>query len=725
MKQVLQSQRRGELRLAEVPAPACGAGGVLVSTRCSVISAGTERMLVELGKKSLLGKARARPDLVRKVVDTVRARGLRATAEQVFARLDEPVPLGYSASGEVVEAGRGAAELEPGDRVAIAGAGYANHAEFNFVPRNLCAKIPEGVSYADAAFATIGAIALQGVRQAQPLIGERVVVIGLGLIGLLTVQILKANGCAVLGVDPDEERAALATRLGADAAVSSGADRACAVFTGGYGADAVIIAAATPSSQPIEQAAELSRHKGRVVAVGLVGMQVPRDPFYRKELDLRLAMSYGPGRYDPDYEERGNDYPFPYVRFTEQRNLESFLYLVQQNRVTPAALVTHRLPFADALDAYALIEGKLPAESSLDRKYLGILLEYPEGARLERTVRRADDRATGAHGGDVGVGFIGAGSFARGVLLPQIVKAGAARLTAVCTSTGRSAAQTAERFRFAVVTTDAGEVLERADTGAVFIATRHGSHAALVAAALRAGKHVFVEKPLCIRETDLAEVERALQDARGAGFEPCLMMGFNRRFSPHARALQAAFRDRGTPMVVNYRVNADVIPPESWLHDPEEGGGRIIGEGCHFVDFCTALIGSDPVAVMANSIASDSRDVVAHDSAVITVQYADGSLATIQYLALGNRALAKERCEVFADGRSAVMDDFRTTRFYGGGRSMHGKQAKGFAEEIDAFLTVCRDGGPWPISWPAIAATHRVCFGAVRSLETGTMVAVG
>ena len=725
MKQVLQSQRKGELRLAEVPVPACGAGGVLVRTRSSVISAGTERMLLDLGKKSLLGKARARPDLVRKAVDTVRARGFRATAEQVFAKLDEPVPLGYSASGEVVEAGPGAGELQPGDRVAIAGAGYASHAEFNFVPRNLCAKMPEGVSYADAAFATIGAIALQGVRQAQPLIGERVVVIGLGLIGLLTVQILKANGCAVLGVDPDEGRAALAIKLGADVAVSSDAGTACAAFTAGHGADAVIIAAATPSSQPIEQAAELSRHKGRVVAVGLVGMQVPRDAFYRKELDLRLAMSYGPGRYDPDYEERGNDYPFGYVRFTEQRNLESFLYLVQQKRVTPSALVTHRLPFADALDGYALIEGTLLAESTLDRRYLGILLEYPEDVPCERTVRRAEDRAEGSRGSDVGVGLIGAGSFARSVLLPQIVKAGGARLTAVCTSTGRSAAQTAERFKFAVATTDAGEVLERADTAAVFIATRHGSHASLVAAALRAGKHVFVEKPLCIRETDLDEVERALQDARGAGSEPCLMVGFNRRFSPHARALQEAFRDRGTPMIVNYRVNAGVVPAESWLHDPEEGGGRIIGEACHFVDFCTALIGSDPVSVTANSIASDARNVVPHDSSVITIQYADGSLATIQYLALGHRTLSKERCEVFADGRSAVMDDFRTTRFHGGGRSLRGKQAKGFAEEIDAFLSVCRDGGPWPISWADIAATHRVCFGAVRSLETGTMVDVG
>ena len=725
MKQVLRSARRGELWLAEVPAPACEAGGVLVSTRCSVISAGTERMLLELGKKSLLSKARARPDLVKKVAATVRKRGVRATAEQVFAKLAEPVPLGYSASGKVIEAGRGAAGLQPGDRVAIAGAGYANHAEFNFVPRNLCAKVPAGVSHADAAFGTVGAIALQGVRQAQPLIGERILVIGLGLIGLLTVQILKANGCAVLGVDPDEERAALAAALGADVAVSSGADTACATFTGGYGADAVIIAAATPSSAPIEQAAEMSRHKGRVVAVGLVGMQVPRDAFYRKELDLRLAMSYGPGRYDPDYEERGNDYPFPYVRFTEQRNMESFLYLVQQKRVTPSALVTHRLPFSDALDAYALIEGTLPAESPMDRKYLGIVLEYPDDARPERTVRRTEEGAARSLEGDVGVGFIGAGAFARGVLLPQIVKAGGSRLTAVCTNTGRSADQTSERFGFAVATTDARKVLERADTAAVFIATRHGSHAGLVAAALRAGKHVFVEKPLCVAEAGLDEVESALQDARGDGFEPCLMVGFNRRFSTHAGALQAAFRGRGTPMVVNYRVNAGVVPAESWLHDPEEGGGRIIGECCHFVDFCTALIGSDPVSVVAISIGSDARDVVPQDSSVITIRYADGSLATIQYLALGHRALTKERCEVFADGRSAVMDDFRTTRFHGGGRRLRGKQAKGFAEEIDAFLSVCRDGGPWPIPWSGIAATHRVCFGAVRSLETGTMVDVG
>ena len=725
MKQILQSYRTGELWLAEVPAPACGPGGALVRTRYSVISAGTERMFLALAKKSLLGKARARPDLVAQVLRKVQAEGVRATVEQVFTKLDEPIPLGYSASGEVVEAGRAAAALQPGDRVALAGAGYATHAEFNFVPRNLCAKIPARVSYADAAFATVGAVALQGVRQAQPLLGERIAVIGLGLIGLLTVQILKANGCAVLGVDLDEERVALARTLGADLAVSADPAAACTAFTAGRGADAVIITAATPSNEPIEQAADLSRPQGRVVAVGVVGMDVPRDAFYRKELDLRLARSYGPGRYDPDYEERGNDYPFSYVRFTEQRNMESFLYLVQQGSVTPAALVTHRLSFADALDAYALIEGKLPADSTLERTYLGVLLEYPEHSPLARTVRGPGVQVTGSGRGDIGVGCIGAGSFARGVLLPYLVKQGGIRLTGVCTSTGRSAQQAAERFKFGHATTDPTQLLEDADTDAVFIATRHNSHATLVAAALRAGKHVFVEKPLCIREIELEDVERALQNARAAGHESCLMVGFNRRFSPHARALQAAFKDRTTPMVVNYRVNAGAIPAESWIQDPAEGGGRIIGEGCHFVDFCTALIGSETVAVMANSISSDRRDVVAKDSVVITIQYADGSLATIQYLAEGHRALAKDRCEVFAGGRSAVMDDFRTTKFYGGGTNIRGKQAKGFTEELRAFIEVCCSGGRWPISWESLINTHRTCFGAIRSLATGTPVTVG
>ena len=722
MKQILQSYRTGELWLAEVPVPACGRGGVLVRTRSSVVSAGTEGTLLALAKKSLIGKARARPDLVRQVIKKVRVEGIKPTMEKVFAKLDEPIALGYSAAGDVLEAGREAVGLKPGDRVAMAGAGYASHAEFNFVPANLCARIPDGVSYADAAFATVGAIALQGVRQAQPLIGERVAVIGLGLLGLLTVQILKANGCAVLGIDLDEERVALAEQLGADVAVSADPERACAAFTDGCGADAVIITAATPSNEPIENAAEMSRHKGRVVAVGLVGMNVPRDAFYRKELDLRLSMSYGPGRYDPAYEEGGHDYPFAYVRFTEQRNVEGFLYLVQQGKVTPAAMVTHRLAFDDALDAYALIEGTLPKESTLDPRYLGILLEYAKDAPPERTVRLC--HAVGSGGNGVGVGFIGAGNFAKGVLLPHLTKLSGVKLTGICTSTGKSTQQAAQQFKFGLSTTEPTALLEDGDTDAVFIATRHGSHASLVSATLRAGKHVFVEKPMCIHEPELDEIERALKDVHDAGRQLCLMVGFNRRFSPHARALQAAFKGRKTPMVVNYRVNAGNIPVDSWVRDPHEGGGRIIGECCHFVDFCTALICSDPVAVTANGISSGRRGVVAEDSVVITIQYTDGSLATIQYLAEGHRDLPKERCEVFADGKSAVTDDFRTTRFYGGGRNVRGKQAKGFAEELHTFLNVCRNGGAWPISWSSTVGTHRVCFGAMHSLETGKVVYV-
>ena len=722
----MQSRRTGELWLAEVPAPASGRGGVLVRTRCSVVSPGTEMQSLAFAKKGLLGKARARPDLVRQVIDTARTDGVRSTVAKALARLDEAVGLGYAAAGDVVEAGAEAVGLGPGDRVAVAGVGYATHAEFNAVPRNLCARLPAGVSYADGAFATLGAIALQGVRRAQTLIGERVVVIGLGLIGLLTVQILKAGGCAVLGVDPDTERVALAGALGADDAVGSGedAEQACAAFTGGRGADAVIVAAATPSSEPIVRAAGMSRTGGRVVAVGAVGMNVPREAYYRKELDLRLSMSCGPGRYDPEYEERGQDYPFAHVRFTEQRNMESFLYLVEQGKVTPAALVTHRFALDDAHDAYALIERRAAGRSS-PRHHVGIVLEYPADASPGRTARHRDDARPSAPSGvgvGVGVGVIGAGSFARGVLLPHLVRQAGVRLAGVCTRSGSTAHDAARRFRFELATTDPSQLFDAAGVAAVVIATRHRSHASLTAAALRAGKHVFVEKPLCLAEDELRDVERALDEARAAGRAPCLMVGFNRRFSRHARAIRDAFADRRAPMVITYRVNAGVVPPDSWLADPAEGG-RLIGEGCHFVDFCSALTGSEPASVTAHRVGSGRRDAAA-DSLVMTIRYGDGSLATIQYVATGDRRLPKERCEVFAEGRAAVLDDFRVTRLYGAGRTVRGRQAKGFAEELQAFVEACRDGGPWPIPWSCLAGTHRACFAAVRSLETGRMVSL-
>ena len=722
MRQVVQSRRSGKVWLARVPAPACGKGGVLVRTRCSVVSAGTERQSLAFAGKSLLGKARARPDLVKQVVDAARTEGPRPAVAKALARLDEAVGLGYSAAGDVVEAGAEAGGLAPGERVAVGGVGYAMHAEFNAVPRNLCVRLPAGVSYADGAFATVGAVALQAVRRAEPQIGERVAVIGLGLIGLLAVQILKAGGCAVLGVDLDADRVALARALGADAAVGDGdeAERACDAFTGGRGADAVVVAAATPSSEPIERAARLSRTKGRVVAVGVVGMNVPREAFYRKELDLRLSMSYGPGRYDPDYEERGRDYPFAHVRFTEQRNMESFLYLVQQGKVTPGSLVTHRLPFDEALDAYALIGGGGPDGRPRPGGCIGIVLEYPAGAAPDRTVAyREGARAPAAGRGAVGVGVIGAGRFARGVLLPHLARLAGVRLAAVCTRNGATAHDAARRFRFERATTDPAAVLGDEGVEAVIVATRHASHAALAAAALRAGKNVFVEKPLCLAGTELDDVRQALDDARAAGQDPCLMVGFNRRFSPHAHAVRRAFADRGTPMVVAYRVNAGAVPAGSWLVDPAEGG-RIVGEGCHFVDFCGALIDAEPAAVTAHRAGSGGD--AADDPVVMTVRYADASLASILYLTAGDPGLPKERCEVFAAGRAAVIDDFRVTRFHGGGRTVRGRQAKGFPEELRAFLDACRGGGPWPISWSSLAATHRVCFAAVRSLETGREV---
>lgn len=743
LKQVLQSYRTGELRIADVPVPQCLSGGVLVRTRYSVISAGTERMLAELAKKNLVAKARARPDLVRRTMEKARSEGIKPTVEQVFAKLDEPVALGYSAAGDVIEAGRDAGGLKPGDRIAAAGGGYATHAEFNFVPRNLCVRIPEGVSRADAAFTTLGAVALQGVRQADPLLGERVVVVGLGLLGLLTVQVLKANGCAVLGADLNPARARLAEELGADAVATTDVREVAEAFTNGRGADAVIITAATSGNGPIETAADLSRQKGRVVAVGSIGLNVPRDAFYKKELDLRLSMSYGPGRHDVGYEEGGADYPFAYVRFTEQRNMESFLYLVQQGRANPGALVTHAVDFENALDGYALLDEPVaqgPEASSTGP--LGILLKYGQDAAPATSVRlggeaggrqAADGRGPGPATvasqtdgtGRVGVGFVGAGDFARRVLLPRLSKMKHATLTGVCTVTGRSARQAGERFGFATATTDVDAVLQDPDTHAVFVATRHDSHASLAAAALRAGKHVFVEKPLGIREAEVEEVASALEDARAAGFQPCLMVGFNRRFSPHAAALRAAFGHGRPPLAVSYRINAGRVPADHWVHDPAVGGGRLIGEGCHFVDFCNALIGSEPVAVTAAALSEDRPGNLPPDSVAMTVEYADGSLAAIQYLAGGHREMPKERCEVFSGGRSAVTSDFRSTTIHGGGRGLRGKQDKGFDVELRAFLDACREGGAWPIPWDQIVAAHRVCFGAMRSVRTGERVRLG
>jgi len=712
MKQVLQHVRSGRLELAEVPEPAPRAGGVVVRNAASLISAGTEKMIIDFAGKSLLGKARERPDLVRQVVDKVRKDGLGPTVQTVMSRLDQPMALGYSCAGVVEHAGRGAPEFHPGDRVACAGMGYASHAAAVFVPRNLTVPVPDGVSFEDASYVTLGAIALQGVRVAGPRLGETVAVIGLGLLGQLTVQILRAAGCRVVGIDLDPSKVALAKELGAELAIlrSDGVLGALEAFTGGIGADSVIVTAAAESNDPIELAGELCRDRGVVSMVGAVRMDVPRKVYYEKELELRLSRSYGPGRYDPEYEEGGRDYPVGYVRWTERRNMQEFLRLVSTGQVTPSRLTTHRFDLAEAERAYAIVTGE-------DRQpFLGVVLTYPQGADAGgRTVRL---RPASPRSGRIGVGVIGAGNFAKAVLLPRIAKAGV-ELVCVATATGASAKATGDKFGFACCTTDTEALLADPAVHAVVIATRHGSHAGQAARALRAGKAVFVEKPLALDEEGLREVLDAQAETGGV-----LAVGFNRRFSPLVARLREAFAP-GAPLAMTYRVNAGPIPAGNWIHDPEQGGGRIVGEVCHFVDLVQHVADDEVVEVFALNTGGYAGGL--HDVVTVSLRLRGGSIASINYFSSGDKSYPKERLEVFGGGTIAVLDDFRELTVSRGGKRKRIRrlsQEKGFDEEIAAFFRAVKEGGVPPIPLASLAATTRATFAIEESLRTGLPVAV-
>ncbi|HRR40708.1 MAG TPA: bi-domain-containing oxidoreductase [Syntrophales bacterium] len=723
MKQIIQSYKTGEMILEEVPVPQAAPGMVLVETMATLISAGTERMLVDLARKSLVGKARSRPDLVKKVIDKARKEGLANTIQKVRSRLDTPIPLGYACAGVVREVGDGVDEFQPGDRVACGGAGYANHAEFNVVPRNLCVRLPERngepLPAEEAAFATVGAIALQGVRQAGLTLGERVAVIGLGLLGQLTVQLCKANGCSVLGSDIEPARMALALRLGADrTSAPDDLEEEVPAFTQGSGADAVIITAAASDSRLIELAGEISRAKGRVVVVGLVGLNVPRDVYYRKELDLRLSMSYGPGRYDPEYEERGHDYPLPYVRWTEQRNMQAFLELVAAGRVDVKALITHRFPFEKALDAYEMIlKGSEP--------HLAVIFEYGKDKQPRKRVALA--AAVPAKADRVALGVFGAGNFARGVLLPRFKENPAVALRAVATARGMTANAVAKQFGIPVCANAKDEILADAGINAVLIATRHNLHGPLVVEALKAGKHVFVEKPLCLSILQLREIMDCHAGLAGSGSAspPLLMTGFNRRFSPLVRTAAEALRPMPGPMFACYTVNAGLIPKASWVQDPVEGGGRIIGEVCHFVDTLRFLAGSPVASVQAMCVQGDDRRAVNRDSVSIILKYANGSVGTILYHALGSPDYPKERLEASAGGTTAVLDDFRRLDIFGAKKATSkGTQDKGFKEEVEAFVNCLAGKGPVPIPPGEIFETTLVTFAVHHALNTGRIVAL-
>jgi polar amino acid transport system substrate-binding protein len=706
VKQVVQNYRTGELKVAEVPAPRAGEGSLLVATRVSLISSGTEKQLMDLAKASLAGKAMARPDLVRRVVRNVRRDGLKPTIEKVFAKLDTPIPLGYSLTGEVIEVGRRVSGYAVGDRIACAGAGLANHAEINAVPKNLTAKIPAGVADEAASFVTLGAIALQGVRLAQPTLGERFIVMGLGLIGLLTVQLLKANGCRVLGFDPNVARAKLAQELGADAAISDGLHEAVAGFTGGHGADAVVITASSKSSEPINVAAEVSRLKGRIVVVGMVGMTIDREPFYKRELELKLSMSYGPGRHDPGYEQAGHDYPLAYVRWTEQRNMEAFLALIAEGKVTTEALVTHRFTIAEAERAYALMEHGEP--------HLAILLTYPEsvGHAVEGQIRLAPAPRRGEGNR---VAFIGLGNYAKSVLLPAVRKNAGVTLTTVVTQTGISAGHACSKYGFVAAGTDPASALGDADTDTIFVATRHDTHASLTAQALDAGKHVFCEKPLAMDPEGLALVVAAAEGAPGL-----LTVGFNRRFAPLMVKAKAALAPRSGPVVMLYRVNAGAIPANHWAQRAE-GGGRIVGEVCHFIDALTFLAQSLPIEAHAVTARNHA------DAVSILLRFADGSTGTIVYSSLGDPSVPKEYVEVFASGRVVQLEDFARLTVAARGKKTTIKSApdKGQTALVAAFLSATRGKGAAPIRLVELIAVTEATFAIEESLRVGAPVAFG
>ena len=720
MKQLLQNLKTGEGLVADVPAPAVQRGRVLVRAAASLVSAGTERAFVELGRKSLLGKAKERPDLVGKVLEKVKSEGLLSTLQSVREKLDESHALGYSAAGLVVEVGEDVTEFRAGDRVACAGTGYAAHAELLSVPKNLCVRLPDGVDFESGAFATLGAIALQGVRLAEPTLGESVVVVGLGLIGQLAAQLLRANGCRVFGVDLDASKVELARRLGADdgCVAGAGVKEAVLKWSRGRGADAVLLTAATQSDEPIELAGDISRLRGRVVAVGLVGMNVPRQSYFQRELSLRVSMSYGPGRYDPEYEERGHDYPFPYVRWTEGRNLEAFLDLVASGAVKTAPLVTHRFDVEEGARAYQLISG------DAGEPYLAVLINYDTAREVERHVHNEISNLKSQISnpeGRVRVGVVGAGDYARRMLLPNF-KAEGVEFVSIATASGVTARDVGTRYGFERFVSGADEVLADESVNLLVIATRHDTHAELARRALERGLHVFVEKPLALNDEELDALLDAAAVSKGR-----LTVGFNRRFSPHAREAREFFEGRRSPLSVLYRVNAGRIPRTHWTQDAREGGGRIRGEVCHFVDFCQYVTGSRVTRVYAEPVASDDREAVDDDSVFVTLKFADGSNGSIAYLAEGDRALQKERVELFGGGRSFVIEDFRSAVGYAGGRETRSRlraQDKGQREQVRAVCAALREGGPAPIPLADLAATTRATFRILDSLRTGEAVRV-
>lgn len=709
MKQILQSLKTGTTEVAEVPCPTPSRGQVLIRSSRTLVSAGTERMLVDFGKAGLVGKARQQPDKVRQVFDKFKTDGLAPTLEAVFNKLDQPLPLGYCNVGRLLEASAGVTGFAPGERVVSNG----KHAQVVAVPVNLCANVPDSVTDDEAAFTVLGAIALQGIRLVQPTLGETIVVTGLGLIGLMTVQLLRANGCRVLGLDFDPEKLRMAERFGAQTVNLAGGEdpvSAALTYSRGRGVDAVIITASTRSNEPVHQAALMSRKRGRIVLVGVTGLELSRADFYEKELSFQVSCSYGPGRYDPNYEEKGQDYPVGFVRWTEQRNFEAVLDMMADGRLDVKPLISHRFTLTDVAKAYELVISKQPS--------LGILIDYPSeeavpiNVLMRRTLQLTLARTT-APSGRAAIGFIGSGNYATAVLIPAFKETGA-RMVSVASGAGVSGVHAGRKFGFEKTTTDITSILDDPGIDTVVIATRHNSHADLVCRAIEAHKHVFVEKPLALADEELSRITAAWEKAVASGFQPLLMVGFNRRFAPQVRKIKSLLAATSGPKSFIITINAGAIPVDHWTQDSAIGGGRIVGEACHFIDLLQFL-----ADVPITSQYVSAMEATNGDTATITLLFEDGSIGTIHYFANGAKAFPKERLEVFSGGRILQLDNYRRLKGFGWpsfNRMNLWRQDKGQRACVAAFVKAVEQGGNCPIPIAEVMDVSRRAIEAQRAL---------
>ncbi|GAB4547316.1 MAG: bi-domain-containing oxidoreductase [Anaerolineales bacterium] len=713
MKQLLQNVKNGKTTVEEIPVPVPHAGQALVQVAASLVSAGTERMVVEFAEKSLVGKARSRPDLVKQVLEKAKREGVVPTLQAALNRLDQPMPLGYSSAGVIVLLGKNMPGFKVGQRVACAGGGYAVHAEYNVVPRNLLTPLPKNVNFESAAFTTLGAIALHGLRLAQPQLGENVAVIGLGLLGLMTIQMAAAAGCNVFGIDLDPKRVALASSLGCRAVARAQAESASAAFTSARGFDSVIICADTPSNDPVQLAGVIARDRANIVATGAVGLNLPRKIYYEKELNFINSRSYGPGRYDSSYEENGNDYPLGYIRWTEGRNFAAVVEMMASQKLNVEPLITHRFSIEQGAQAYTVITGKAK------QPFLGVLLTYPQlnSSALPLNLRPVTSslQPAIANPAPCKLGVLGAGLYANATLLPALKKIKDIQLIGIASSGGLHAQHSGKKFGFQYAAADEDEIINDPNINTVAILTRHNAHAELALKALKAGKHVFVEKPLAISLEQLKKVEKQM----AAPHSPLLTVGFNRRFSPLVKALEEFLSRRSEPLHAHYRVNAGYIPPNHWTQDEQVGGGRIIGEACHFIDLITYLVGAPPVSVSARALPGAGK--YCEDNVSMTFTFPDGSLGVVDYLANGDKSYPKERLEAFCEGGIAVLDDYVSLLTVRDGAKHQIKMAqdKGWRGELAAFASAIKLGGQPPIPYEHLFGVARAAFSAVQSLRAG------